>query len=71
MASMTSAEHSRLLYLLDALRGAPEKASRFLTMADKGETASLAYRDVLARLGRATRDGALASAIIAIRQELL
>lgn len=68
---MTSAEHARVLYLLDALRGAPEKASRFLTMADKGETASLAYRDVVTRLGRATQDGKLAPAIVAIRQELL
>ena len=46
---MTTVEHSRLLYLLDALRSAPKKAQLLLQLAET-KSASNRYRNLINRL---------------------
>lgn len=51
---MDAAEHSRLLYLVDALQSAPGKSKQLLVMAEKPD-ASAPYRAAILRL-RAAAD---------------
>lgn len=67
---MDAVEHSRLLYLLDALRSAPGKSQQLLQMANK-QTASEQYRTILARLNEvADSEKQLLEAVRQFRIEL-
>lgn len=50
---MNATEHSRLLYLIDALQGAPSKSRELLDLAEK-PGASEAYRNALKQLREAS-----------------
>lgn len=55
---MTPAEHSRLLYLLDAIRVAPHRADQlFGIISERPETPSEGYREALAGLQGAATAG--------------
>ncbi len=67
---MTPEEHSILLYLMDGLTNAPNKADELLNAPVKLE-ASLAYSMVISRLKLAAMTKSLPTEIMLIRKEIL
>ena len=67
---MDATEHSRLLFLVDALQSAPNKSAQLLRMADK-PGASQPYQNALGQLRAAAQiPGQLASASEELRRSL-
>lgn len=68
---LTTMEHSRLLYLLEALRSAPAKHNPLLDSARSNiEGATPLYIATLERLSKSTVEG-LPALIIKIKKEML
>jgi hypothetical protein len=66
---MDPVEHSRLLYLVEALTSAPAKSHQLLRMATE-PSASPRYREALERLKQASEINSLLAASGQIREEL-